>query len=148
MPPPPPPPRTARPARATRAPRPGRERPERGQAAETLVIQGLDLRGWKVLCRNLRVGRLELDVVAEHGGVLHVIEVRSRVGTHAGDPLETVGPGKRRALGRAVAAAVARGLLPRGREVRFDVASVVWERPGVPPRIVIHENAFDAVDLM
>jgi putative endonuclease len=121
---------------------------ERGQAAEALVIQGLDLRGWKVLCRNLRVGHLELDVVAEHRGVLHVIEVRSRVGRHAGTPLETVGPAKRRALARAVAGATARGLLPKGREVRFDVASVVWERPGAPPQIELHENAFDAVDLM
>ena len=61
---------------STSARNPGREKSERGHAAETLVIQGLDLRGWRVLCRNLRVGRLELDVVAEHGGVLHVIEVQ------------------------------------------------------------------------
>jgi putative endonuclease len=126
----------------------GLERTERGRAAEALVAQRLDLRGWKVLCRNLRVGRLELDVVAEHGGVLHVVEVRSRVGTHAGLPLETVGLAKRRALSRAVSAAIVRGLLPREREVRYDVAEVVWERPGAAPRIELHENAFDAVDLM
>ncbi|MBI5486758.1 MAG: YraN family protein [Deltaproteobacteria bacterium] len=126
----------------------GGERAERGRAAETLVLQGLDSRGWKVLCRNLRVGRLELDLVAEHDGVLHVVEVRSRVGTHAGGPLETVGPAKRRALARAVAAALAGGLLPRGREVRFDVAAVVWEREGAEPRIELYENAFDAVDLL
>ena len=126
----------------------GRERAERGRAAETLVLERLDSRGWRVLCRNLRVGRLELDLVAEHGGVLHIVEVRSRVGTHAGGPLETVGPAKRRSLARAVAAAMAGGLLPRGREVRFDVAAVVWEREGAAPRIELFENAFDAVDLM
>jgi Holliday junction resolvase-like predicted endonuclease len=123
-------------------------RAERGRAAETLVTQRLDALGWKVLCRNLRVGRLELDVVALFGGVLHVVEVRSRVGRHAGDPLETVGPAKRRALARAVAAALARGLLPRGREIRYDVATVVWEHDGAEPHFALHENAFDALDLL
>jgi len=124
------------------------DRTERGRVAEALVTQRLDARGWKVLCRNLRVGRLELDVVALFDGVLHVVEVRSRVGRHAGDPLETVGPAKRRSLARAVAAALARGLLPRGREIRYDVATVIWEHEGAEPQLALHENAFDALDLL
>jgi putative endonuclease len=141
-------PHTGPTARATREDERAKDRAGRGRVAEALVTQGLDARGWKVLWRNLRVGRLELDLVALHGGVLHVVEVRSRVGAHAGDPLETVGPAKRRALSRAVAAAMARGLLPRGREVRYDVATVVWEHAGAEPRLALHENAFDALDLL
>jgi putative endonuclease len=134
--------------RTTRGDARADDRTARGRVAETLVTERLDARGWKVLCRNLRVGRLELDVVALFEGVLHVVEVRSRVGRHAGDPLETVGPAKRRALARAVAAALARGLLPRGREIRYDVATVVWEHDGAEPHFALHENAFDALDLL
>jgi putative endonuclease len=135
-------------ARTTRGEGRNDDRTERGRVAEALVTHRLDSLGWKVLCRNLRVGRLELDVVALGGGVLHVVEVRSRVGRHAGDPLETVGPAKRRALARAVAGALARGLLPHGREIRYDVATVVWEHDGAEPQIALHENAFDALDLL
>jgi putative endonuclease len=49
-----------------------------GVAAETAVaayVQGL---GWEVLERNLRVGPLELDVVARDGATVVVIEVRCR----------------------------------------------------------------------
>ncbi|MBN1773139.1 MAG: YraN family protein [Deltaproteobacteria bacterium] len=121
---------------------------ERGRAAEALVRRELERRGWTVLGANVRAGRGELDLCALAGGVLHVVEVRSRVGRHAGHPLESVGPAKRRRLARTVGAALAAGRLPRHREVRYDVATVVWARPGDVPEVQLFEGAFDALDLL
>lgn len=101
-----------------------------------------------MLGANLRAGRGELDLCALQGGVLHVVEVRSRVGRHAGHPLESVGPAKRRRLARTVAAALAAGRLPRHRELRYDVATVVWAEPGATPEVELFEAAFDALDLL
>jgi putative endonuclease len=124
------------------------DRIARGRDAETRVAEEMEARGGRILCRNLRAGRYEIDLVVLRAGVVRIIEVRSRVGRSAGDPLETIGPAKRRALARAVAGAVARGLLPRGREIRYDVATVVWDAPGAPPEVRVYENAFDALDLL
>ena len=124
------------------------DRRERGRAAEALVRRELERRGWTVLGANLRAGRGELDLCALQGGVLHVVEVRSRVGRHAGHPLESVGPAKRRRLARTVAAALAAGRLPRHREVRYDVATVVWAEAGAAPEVELFEAAFDALDLL
>ena len=124
------------------------DRAGRGRTAEALVAHEIESRGWMIFGRNVRLGRLEIDLLALHAGILHVVEVRSRVGRHAGDPLETVGPAKRRALSRAVAAAAARGILPPHREIRYDVATVVWADAGARPELVLHEGAFDALDLM
>ena len=125
-----------------------KDRAGRGRAAEALVAQEIESRGWMIFGRNVRLGRLEIDLLALHAGVVHVVEVRSRVGRHAGDPLETVGPAKRRALSRAVAAAAARGILPPHREIRYDVATVVWADANAQAEIVLHEGAFDALDLL
>lgn len=100
-----------------------------------------------MLGANVRAGGGELDLCALAGGVLHVIEVRSRVGGHAGHPLESVGPAKRRRLARTVAVALAEGRLPRQCEVRYDVATVVWPETGSAPRVEVFEGAFDALDL-
>jgi putative endonuclease len=123
------------------------DRAGRGRDAEALVAAELERRGWRVVARNLRAGRGEIDIVALCAGVLRVVEVRSRASRSAGDPVESVGAAKRRMIARTLAAALARGLLPAHREVRFDVAAVVWPAGG-RPEILLYENAFDAFDLL
>jgi putative endonuclease len=54
------------------------ERARRGAAAEAAVAEYLVARGFVILATNLRVGRLELDVVARSGSVVVVVEVRTR----------------------------------------------------------------------
>ncbi len=49
-----------------------------GRAAEELVANALAAQGWEILGRNVRLGRLELDIVARDGRVVVVVEVRSR----------------------------------------------------------------------
>jgi putative endonuclease len=51
---------------------------ELGAKAESAVADYLTLRGVALVARNLRVGRLELDIVARDGPVVLVVEVRAR----------------------------------------------------------------------
>jgi putative endonuclease len=49
-----------------------------GAEAESAVAEYLAMRGIAIVARNLRVGRLELDIVARDGPVVLVVEVRAR----------------------------------------------------------------------
>lgn len=109
-----------------------------GRRAEALVAERLEARGFTIVGRNVRVGRLELDVLARRGRLLVVCEVRSRRTDAYILPAETV---DRRKIAR-VRQATARWLAEQdlgGVDVRFDVAAVVLEDP---PRIDYYEDAF------
>jgi putative endonuclease len=90
---------------------------ERGAAAEDLVARRLREAGWHVLGRNVRVGRLELDIVAvdpRPPGRLVAVEVRFRTSRRYGFAEETFDVGKRRRTLRALLALRATGALADG----------------------------------
>lgn len=74
---------------------------EFGAEGERLAARFLARRGWRVLARNVRIGRDELDIVAMDGDELVVVEVRARrIGRIM--PSETsVGPQKIKKIVRA-----------------------------------------------
>lgn len=76
--------------------------------------------GYRILGRNVRVGRDELDIVAEDGAVVVFVEVRTRVLTR--DALESVTPKKQRRVLRAAARYL--GPMLNRRFSRFDVVVV------------------------
>jgi putative endonuclease len=98
----------------------------RGAQAERIAARHVAGLGMTVMDRNLRVGHLEIDILAREGHCMVVVEVRSRGGGSWLRALDTVDGGKRRRLRRAAAILWAR----RWRKlswidrVRFDVASV------------------------
>lgn len=51
---------------------------QRGDQAEDLVAEWLESQGIQVVARNLRLGMLEIDIVAREADVVLVVEVRSR----------------------------------------------------------------------
>jgi putative endonuclease len=51
---------------------------EVGALAEAAVVRFLENRGYAIVATNLRLGRLELDIVARLGGLIVVVEVRTR----------------------------------------------------------------------
>ncbi|MBM4358813.1 MAG: YraN family protein, partial [Deltaproteobacteria bacterium] len=61
---------------------------DKGRLAEELVVRALLRDGYDVLEQNVRVGRLELDIIARRGEVLAVIEVRTRGSGSWGTALE------------------------------------------------------------
>lgn len=109
-----------------------------GSEGEDLACQWLMAKGLDILHRNWRTGRDEIDIVAREGGILVVVEVKTRSSAHWGDPELAVGPAKRRHLLRA-----ANELLhtfPEDVELRFDVLSITHTPRG--PEFVHIPNAF------
>jgi putative endonuclease len=88
-----------------------------GAAAERLVAERLLAAGWRILGRNVRIGRDELDLVAIDPGppaALVVVEVRWRGRRDFGLAEESFDRRKRLALRRAVGALLDAGTLPDG----------------------------------
>ena len=63
-----------------------------GLSAERRVRLYYRLRGYRVLAKNARAGRNELDIVLRRGRTLVFCEVKARSGDGFGDPGEAVGP--------------------------------------------------------
>ncbi|HZU82781.1 MAG TPA: YraN family protein [Polyangiaceae bacterium] len=105
------------------------ERHRLGRRAELAVADYLVARGFSVLARNLRLGRLELDVVARRGGLIVVVEVRTRGPGSFERAFESVSRTKRARLARAVERLWRERLarMPSVDRVRIDVAAVTFE---------------------
>jgi len=111
------------------------------QAGEDAAVEALRRRGYRVLARNVRLRRGELDVVAEEGGDLVFVEVKSRRSVAYGTPAEAVGFQKQRTLVQLAAAyLVRRGLGDRA--CRFDVVEVRLDGAGRPVRVHVMRDAF------
>lgn len=120
-----------------------------GDAAETMVAGYLDAAGWRILGRNVRVGRAEIDLVAVDPGPpaeLVIVEVRWRARRDFGLPEETVDHRKRTYVRRAAFGLVERGMLPGGEvlprlALRIDLVTVEpGLRPDEPPRLRHHRG--------
>lgn len=72
-----------------------------GKRAEALVAAWLVEQGYDIVATNLRLGALEIDVVARKGPVIAVVEVRARGKTARTTPLGSVSKTKQLRLRRA-----------------------------------------------
>lgn len=113
-------------------------RSDDGRRAEEAVAHWMTSRGYAIVERNARVGRLELDIVARRGSLLVVCEVRSRR-LGGVDPAWTFDARKRERIRRGARLywlrAGARGPL------RIDAAAVTVSGDR-PPSIRYFENVF------
>ena len=100
---------------------------KRGQAGENAAEALLLRAGWRILERNWRQGRHELDLVCEDGDELVFVEVRTRAEGGLVSPAESVTPAKRRSLIRAARAYLAAHAAWE-RNCRFDVICVTAGR--------------------
>jgi putative endonuclease len=111
-----------------------------GALGEEAAAELLRKAGYRIVARNHRCRRGEVDLIAEKGELLVFIEVRTRATAAFGGPEETVDPRKQR---RVIAAA--RDFLAQRRgpakAARFDVIAVVDGPLG--PSLTHFENAFD-----
>lgn len=115
---------------------------QRGDDGEDIAARHLDALGWTVVARNVdfRVG--ELDLVAEDGDTLVIVEVRSRRGHTGPPPCQTVTLPKQRRLTRAAHLFMARYRGPC-QFARFDVVGVDLDRRAVVTHI---RGAFDEAE--
>jgi putative endonuclease len=99
-------------------------RTQRGAAAEELAAQYLQVRGLKILARNLRCKAGELDLVCLDGGVLAIVEVRQRGRVEFGGALGSVTWSKQRKILRAAQFFLRSEKRWRNLPLRFDVLAI------------------------
>ena len=87
----------------------------------------------------MRVGRLELDVIARRGHLIVVCEVRSRTNANPVHPAETIDRKKLERVRRATAMWLRREKLGKV-TARIDAAAVVFDGPQEEPRVEYYEN--------
>jgi len=114
---------------------------ELGRRGESLAAGYLLGRGWRILARNYRFGRREIDLVVRGDDLVAFVEVKTRAGPGYGAPEEAVTRLKRREI-----ELVALEYLTRHRlgdvDVRFDVLSIVLAPDGRVERVDHFEDAW------
>jgi putative endonuclease len=97
--------------------------------SERAVADYLAVLGFDILGMNLRLGPLELDVVAKKGPLVVIVEVRTRGPGAFQRPFESIGYEKQRTLRRAVGVLWRRKLraMKDVQRVRIDAAAVSFE---------------------
>lgn len=103
-----------------------------GRRAEEAAAAHLEASGFSVLGRNVRVGRLEIDLIVRDGPVIVVVEVRTRGGGAWVRALDSVDHGKRTRVRRA-GEALWRRRYKSDRtleRMRFDIVSVTFDDEG------------------
>ena len=109
----------------------GRQAQARGVDAEDAACAALQADGWTVLARRLRTAAGEVDLLAERGGLLAVIEVKARgdLATAAA----ALGPAQRKRLMAAAEIILAEHPDWGRAGTRFDV--VLVDRAGQVRRV-------------
>ncbi len=113
-----------------------------GRYGEDLAAGHLAAAGMRVLARNWRCPRGELDVVAlDVDGTVVFVEVKTRSSVRFGEPAEAVTPVKARRIRGLALSWLADHPQPGRRGVRFDVVTIV-RAPGEPPVVRHLREAF------
>ncbi|MBC8203404.1 MAG: YraN family protein [Planctomycetes bacterium] len=109
-----------------------------GEQGEKLASRFLRKKGWRIVKRNLRVDKDEIDILAvsPKGETLALVEVRATENPSK-DPRVTVGHEKRRCMRRAAAKLRAVATF-HGCNVRIDLITV--NLGCSPPRIAYYES--------
>nr|BCX01257.1 MAG: UPF0102 protein [Bacteroidota bacterium] len=104
---------------------------ELGRRGEALAATYLERKGWRILDRNYRFERAEVDLVATDGREIIFVEVKTRASDQMGYPEEAVTARKRRQLYR-VAEAWLQERRMWGSPIRFDIIAILWPPKGEP----------------
>ena len=94
----------------------------RGRTAELLCLWHLRLHGWRIVARGWRCPSGEIDILARRGGVLAVIEVKSR--SEISVAAQALPPRQRRRIARAAEAFLSSRPDLARLDLRFDLMLV------------------------
>jgi len=114
-----------------------------GKKAEDLAAEFLIKNGYKILIRNFRFQKAEIDIIAEKDNLIIITEVKARSTDAFMLPQEAVN--KRKILLIVSAANYYLEEFNKNQEVRFDIISVLPDEKG---KLVIEHiiDAFEAFD--
>ena len=110
-----------------------------GRHGERLAGDHLAAKGYRLVARNWRIQTGELDLVAEDGETLVVVEVRTRRGRSMGSPEESITAAKQARLVDLSEAYVQEVQWPG--PWRIDVVAVEMDQRGRVLRLEHYENA-------
>lgn len=111
---------------------------ELGKKGEELAVDFLLKNNYKIIERNYRFDKAEVDIIAQKKDILAIVEVKTRSTTDFGNPEDFVKPKQIQRLVKAVDEYVTVNNLDV--EVRFDIIAIVKEKKGF--NIEHLENAF------
>lgn len=113
-----------------------------GRRGEDLALAHLLAKGYRLVHRNYRFGRGEIDLIMDSpDGELVFVEVKSNRVTQKGRPLERLDARKALRLQRLAQRYVWQAGQEH-RDMRFDAVGVDLPPDGAAPRIEHHEAAF------
>lgn len=111
---------------------------ELGKKGEQLAVDFLLKNGYRILDRNYRFEKAEVDIIAQIKETLAVVEVKTRSTADFGNPQDFVKPKQIQRLVRAVDEFV--NVNDLDVEVRFDIIAIVKQGKGF--KIEHLEDAF------
>jgi putative endonuclease len=110
-----------------------------GTAGESIACGALESLGYRIIERNYRTRFGEIDIVAEDGGAIVFVEVKTKTDGSYGDPAEAVTPQKQRQL-VSMGEFYATYCCPPNTPCRFDVVAIDCSMQ--PPAITVYKDAF------
>lgn len=102
-----------------------RREQELGKAGEDFAAAMLEQKGYRILERNYRFKRAEVDIIAQHGRHMIFVEVKARSGLHYGYPEASINKKKVNLLARA--ASHYTYVQQFEGFIRFDVVALEWK---------------------
>ena len=110
---------------------------DRGEAYAALYLKR---QGMKLVARQRRKGKGEIDLIMRDGAWLVFVEVRTRASEAVMTPEGSVRFRKRRTVTRTVRRLM-RGNAHAGLRPRIDLVAIVWPEGATQPAIVRHHKA-------
>lgn len=101
---------------------------ELGNKGEQLAVDFLIKKGYRIIERNYRFDKAEVDIIAQIKGTLAIVEVKTRSTADFGNPQDFVKPKQIKNLVKAVDEYVNTNDLDV--EVRFDIIAIVKQGKG------------------
>lgn len=109
-----------------------------GREGEELALNLLKKKGYKILAKNYRYLKAEVDIIALKNNVLVAVEVKTRSTPEFGNPQDFVKPGQIKRLVEAVDHFINTKDLDY--DVRFDIVAIIKNKLGT--RVEHLEDAF------
>ena len=99
---------------------------ELGKKGENLAIAFLIKSDYKILEKNYRYLKAEVDIIAQKNNILAAVEVKTRSSDYFGDPQDFITPKKIKLLLSAIDYYVVQRDL--NVEVRFDIIAILFQK--------------------
>jgi putative endonuclease len=113
-----------------------------GKQAEDWAVAFLEEKGYKILLRNYRYQKAEIDIIAEFENQIIIVEVKARETDAFAEPQDAVNRKKIQMLTLGANHFLEENDIDL--EVRFDIISIISDRNSAP-KIQHIEDAFEVI---